>query len=138
MRTGRARECWTMAAETRSPALWMAAEPGRIHLVDERGLTADAAERVRCLYCASKPMVAMVVLSVLEARGIELDGAVVGPDGRLEAATRAQGRARRSAWWPVAELLWHRSPLIGPTIWQALRLPFGTLEPALDEALLHS
>jgi hypothetical protein len=37
--------------------------------------------------------------------------------------------------WPIADLLWHRSPLIGPTIWEALRLPLGSLEDELEQQL---
>jgi hypothetical protein len=73
-----------MSADAPAPALWMAAGPGGTPHRHERGLAADAAGRVRCLYCASKPMVAMTVLSLLEVHGIELGRAVVGPDGRVE------------------------------------------------------
>jgi hypothetical protein len=48
---------------------------GGSHRYEERGLPADAAEPVRSLYCASKPMVAMAVLSLLEQADVELDQA---------------------------------------------------------------
>jgi hypothetical protein len=105
-------------------ALWVLAQPGGSHRYQERGLPADAAERVRCLFCSSKPMVAMAVLSLLERVGVELGQARVDPTGRLV----------DEGGWPVADLLWHRSPLVGPTIWEAVRFPLGTLEDELDRA----
>ena len=51
-------------------------------------------------------------------------GARRGPDGRLV----------DEGGWPVADLLWHRSPFVGPTIWEALRFPLGTLEDELSRA----
>jgi hypothetical protein len=64
-------------------------------------------------------MVAMAVLSLLERADVELEQARVdAPDGRLV----------DDGGWPVSDLLWHRSPFVGPTIWEALRFPLGTLE----------
>lgn len=114
-----------MGADRSPAALWVRGEVSGSHRYEEQGLSADAAERVRCLYCASKPMVAMAVLSLLEQAGVELEGACVdGPDGRLV----------DEGGWPVADLLWHRSPFVGPTIWEALRFPLGTLEDELSRA----
>jgi hypothetical protein len=123
-----------MSADHAPTALWLAAEPsGSTHRY-EHGLAADAAERVRCLFCASKPMVAMAVLSLLEAHGVELASAHVAPSGRLVDGG-VGAHASVGGGWPVADLLWHRSPLIGPTIWEALRLPLGSLEDELEQQL---
>ena len=46
----------------------------------------------------------------------------------------ADGRLVDEGGWPVADLLWHRSPFVGPTIWEALRFPLGTLEDELSRA----
>ena len=114
-----------MGADRPPAALWMCGQPGGSHRYQEHGLSADAAERVRCLYCTSKPMVAMAVLSLLEQSDVELERArVEGVDGRLV----------DEGGWPVADLLWHRSPFVGPTIWEALRFPLGTLEDELSRS----
>ena len=114
-----------MGADRPPAALWVCGRPGGSHRYEEQGLSADAAERVRCLYCTSKPMVAMAVLSLLEQADVELDRARVdGVDGRLV----------DEGGWPVADLLWHRSPFVGPTIWEALRFPLGTLEEELSRS----
>jgi hypothetical protein len=70
-------------------------------------------------------MVAMAVLSLLEQADIELERA------RVEVA---DGRLVDDGGCPVADLLWHRSPFVGPTIWEALRFPLGTLEDELSRA----
>ena len=113
-----------MGADRSPAALWVLARPSGSHWYEERGLPADAAERVRCLFCSSKPMVAMAVLSLLERAGVELGLA------RVDAA----GRPVDEGGWPLADLLWHRSSLVGPTIWEAVRFPLGTLEDELDRA----
>ena len=114
-----------MGADRPPAALWVHGQAGGSHRYEERGLPADAAERVRSLYCASKPMVAMAVLSLLEQADVELEQACVdGPVGRLV----------DEGGWPVSDLLWHRSPFVGPTIWEALRFPLGTLEGELSRA----
>ena len=114
-----------MGADRSPAALWVRGEVSGSHRYEEQGLSADAAERVRCLYCASKPMVAMAVLSLLEQADVELEQACVdGPVGRLV----------DEGGWPVSDLLWHRSPFVGPTIWEALRFPLGTLEGELSRA----
>ena len=114
-----------MGADRPPAALWVRGQAGGSHRYEERGLPADAAERVRCLYCASKPMVAMAVLSLLEQADVELEQA------RVEVA---DGRLVDEGGCPVADLLWHRSPFVGPTIWEALRFPLGTLEDELSRA----
>jgi hypothetical protein len=114
----------TMGADRPPAALWVCGRAGGSHRYEEQGLSADAAERVRSLYCASKPMVAMAVLSLLERAHLELEHMRVGPDG----TPVDQGGC------PVADLLWHRSPFVGPTIWEALRYPLGTLEDELCRA----
>jgi len=114
-----------MGADGPPAALWVCGRRGGSHRYAERGLSADAAERVRSLYCASKPMVAMAVLSLLERAHLELEQVRVGPYG----SPVAEGGC------PVADLLWHRSPFVGPTIWEALRHPLGTLEDELCRAV---
>ena len=114
-----------MGADRPPAALWVRGRAGGSHRYEERGLPADAAERVRCLYCASKPMVAMAVLGLLEQADVELERARVGV---------ADGRLVDEGGCPVADLLWHRSPFVGPTIWEALRFPLGTLEDELSRA----
>ena len=114
-----------MGADRPPTALWVRAQATGSHRYEERGLPADAAERVRCLYCASKPMVAMAVLSLLEQADVELERA------RVEVT---DGRLVDEGGCPVADLLWHRSPFVGPTIWEALRFPLGTLEDELSRA----
>jgi hypothetical protein len=114
-----------MGADGRPAALWVCGRAGGSHRYEEWGLSADAAERVRSLYCASKPMVAMAVLSLLERAHLELEQVRVGPDGRPV----DEGGCL------VADLLWHRSPFVGPTIWEALRHPLGTLEDELCRAV---
>jgi hypothetical protein len=114
-----------MGADRPPAALWVLGQAGGSHRYEELGLSADAAERVRCLYCASKPMVAMAVLGLLEQAGVELEQA------RVEVA---DGRLVDDGGCRVADLLWHRSPFVGPTIWEALRFPLGTLEDELWRA----
>ena len=118
------RKAPAMRADRSPAALWVLGQPDGSHRYEERGLPADAAERVRCLFCASKPMVAMAVLSLLEHADVELERARIDAAGGLVA----------DRGWPVADLLWHRSPLVGPTIWEALRFPLGTLEDELSRA----
>ena len=117
-----------MGADLPTAALWVCGQAGGSHRYEEHGLSADIAERVRCLYCASKPMVAIAVLSLLEQADVELERAHV--DG-------AAGRLVDEDGWPVADLLWHRSPFVGPTIWEALRFPLGTLEDELSGAAVR-
>jgi hypothetical protein len=71
-----------------------------------------------------EPMVAMAVLSLLEQAHLELEHVRVGADGRRV----------DEGGYAVADLLWHRSPFVGPTIWEALRYPLGTLEDELCRA----
>jgi CubicO group peptidase (beta-lactamase class C family) len=113
-----------MGADQLPCALWVSGRAAGSHRYEERGLPADAAERVRCLFCASKPMVAMAVLSLLEQAHLELEHVRVGADGRRV----------DEGGYAVADLLWHRSPFVGPTIWEALRYPLGTLEDELCRA----
>ena len=108
--------------------LWMTTGPHEVPSACEGDLMTSAARLVRSLYCATKPMVALAFLSLLEERDIELDRARIDPEGHIG----------DDGPWAVADLLWHRAGLTAPTIWQALRLPLGSLDPTLDTLLARA
>ena len=78
-------------------------------------------EQVRSLYCATKPMVAMGVLALLERADADWTTARVD----------ARGRLREDGAWTIPDLLARRTPLLRPTFWEVLRLPLGRAEPEL-------
>jgi hypothetical protein len=113
-----------MRAERDAPALWVTAgaadDPWA---VCEGAATTVELEKVRSLYCATKPMVAMGVLALLERSGVDW----------TEARLDAGGRLRDDGPWAVSDLLARRTPLVRPTFWEVLRLPCGHAEPVLRE-----
>jgi len=111
-----------MAADLGGSALWLAANDveGR-WVICERGLSTVELQKVRSLYCATKPMVAMGVLALLERHGVDWTTAHVD----------AHGQIRDDGPWAVSDLVAHRTPLVRPTFWEVLRLPLGSAESEL-------
>jgi hypothetical protein len=105
-----------------APALWVhaGAADGR-WAISEGAVTSAELQKVRSLYCTTKPMVAMGVLALLERSGLDWSTARV--DGR--------GRLQDDGPWAVSDLLARRAPLARPTFWEVLRLPPGHVEPTL-------
>jgi hypothetical protein len=106
----------------------MVATVGEEPRLAEHGVDAVEAELVRSLHCATKPMVALAFMSLLERTGLPFSTSWIDPEGQLGDTGR----------WRVAELLAHRSELRGPTVWEAMRLPLGSLEGALDASLART
>ena len=103
-------------------ALWVTAgATDAARAIREGAVTSLELEQVRSLYCATKPMVAMGVLALLERAGVDWTTARVDPRGRL----------RQDGAWAIPDLLARRTPLLRPTFWEVLRLPLGRAEPEL-------
>ena len=90
-------------------------------MIREGAVTTVELQKVRSLYCATKPMVAMGVLALLERHGVDW----------TTARTDAQGRLHDGGPWAITDLLARRTPLLRPTFWEVLRLPLGRAEPVL-------
>ncbi len=111
-----------MGAESEGSALWLAANDveGR-WVICEGELSTVEVEKVRSLYCATKPMVAMGVLALLERHGVDWTSARVDAHGQLG----------DDGPWALTDLAAHRTPLVRPTFWEVLRLPLGSAESEL-------
>jgi hypothetical protein len=103
-------------------ALWVTAGPtDDAWAIREGAVRSVELEQVRSLYCATKPMVAMGVLALLERADVDWTTARVDPRGRL----------LEDGAWTIPDLLARRTPLLRPTFWEVLRLPLGRAEPEL-------
>jgi hypothetical protein len=111
-----------MGVEPDRHALWLTTRAsGDTWDIREGELTVAALLGVRNLYCATKPMVAMGVLALLERRGVDW----------TKARVDAHGQLRSDGPWAITDLLAGRTALVRPTIWEVLRLPLGQAEPEL-------